>query len=188
MRQFEHPVQRNLLVVLDLPQGGPSRREQALQELAVCFTATIVDDFLHREEGWLTIALAGQQTFCAAGATSRQFVQTALQELAVIQPAQEDCLEETLEEALELTRQHRSQVLVISTRPSQVSQLLLRPRFQVDQIGGALQQRMLAETIWLNVAESEEIAPIFQWSEDEPLVVSEDQSSGDSPKSTMLHA
>jgi uncharacterized protein (DUF58 family) len=158
VRQFEHLQNRDLALVLDLWRPA-SATPQDLErvEMAVSFAATVVEELCRRGGSRLTVALAAAEAGTWSATASSLFARQTMERLALVCGSADNGLTEALCAVLD-PLQSGVQVAVVSTRGSQLDQLLRHERLA----GRLRHQRGLAQAVWLNVSESQ-VSSVFHW-------------------------
>jgi uncharacterized protein (DUF58 family) len=156
VRQFEEQRNGDMAIVLDLwLPPNPSDGQLGNVEVAVSLGATAVSDLSRRGNNTLTIGVHGSETAQWSAPASGAFCQDVLERLAVVGPAAEDRLPETLKAVMEATPPG-TRLIVFSTRTIDIEQLLA----EVETSQGVRSQAALARTLWVDVTR-EDLGSLF---------------------------
>jgi uncharacterized protein (DUF58 family) len=121
VRQFEQPRNRDVAVIVDLPQmTDPGRDEQQGVELAVSFAATVIADLCRRGGSDLLLATAEDVPRITQGPASAALMHDMMEQLAVVEGQTEDRLPALLETALSRV-DPGAEIVLVSTRPVELS-------------------------------------------------------------------
>jgi uncharacterized protein (DUF58 family) len=160
VRQFEQQQNQDLALVLDLwLPAKPRDEDQQRVEVAISFAATLADELTRRGGCRLTMALAARQRGYWSAIANPAFARQTLERLALVDAATENHLAEALSEVV-AGNPLGAQVVVISTRSSQVAELGQSEPFADRH----RQQRALGNVIWLDVG-TDEVQRVFEWDE-----------------------
>jgi uncharacterized protein (DUF58 family) len=160
VRQFEQAVDEDMILILDLwqpPQAG--REDFGRVELAVSFTATVVNEAARKRTGQVTVALAGKQRGHWGAPASGILLRKTFERLAVAEAATDNCLDDVLGTAL-ASSPSGTQLVVVSTRPSVLDVVGKSRTFASKQ----RHQRSLDHVVWLDVG-GPQVAAMFQLDE-----------------------
>jgi len=157
VRQFERYRSRDVALLLDLWQPArPTAEDLDNVELAVSFAATVVADLCRRGSGDLAIGVAGQQPEWIAGPASGLLQEEAMQRLAIVDAASEDCLPGLLADALRRIGPD-VEIVLVSTRALDLRGAAARAGLQASAAW-----RSLAGRIRLVNAGGEQLAEYYQ--------------------------
>ncbi len=158
VREFERQQEHDLVLILDLwvpPEAEPADRARV--ELAISFSATVVEEMSRRGRSRLTVAVAGEPAGCWSGRATPVFGRQILERLAMVHPISEDRLA-ALVGGMVLDVPLGARLLVVSTRSGNLGHLHRSADF-ADKLR---HQRALANVIWLDVG-SPQMNHLFQW-------------------------
>jgi len=157
VRQFEQQRNRDVAVLVDL--WRPDRPDAAALEnveLAISFAATVVADLCRKGGSNVVLGTTGGEPACAGGPASVALMQGAMERLAVAEASAEDRLPGLLDRALGQI-EPGTEVILVSTRPNDLSDAERFPMLWRDPAGRAMARRI--RTI---DASAEELAEYFQ--------------------------
>ncbi len=159
VRQFEQQQDHDLALILDLWVPESANDEQLGRvELAVSFTATVIDQLTRRARSQLTVGFAAKTPRSWSGRATRVFGRQMMERLAMAQAGGDDSLAELLGGVV-LRMPVGARILVISTRSNQFDRLQ-----QSEGFAGKLRhQRALSNVSWVDVG-SPQLELIFRMS------------------------
>ena len=148
VREFERQRSREIALVIDLWQPDtPSEEQVGNVELALSFAATVIADTCRRNARRLAIGIAGESLYLCNAPASPVLVNELMEHMAFAKATSATPLAGAVEELVSELR-HNSRLVIVSTRPQYLDQLL------DDQEAASSRrvQHFIRSAMWIDVS------------------------------------
>lgn len=160
VKQFEQQSEQDVSLIWDAWQPAEPTETQLDQvELAASFVATSVVHAAQQSQGRVTVGLAGRNAKVFSNQNTAGFVGEILNQIAVVEADTEPRLAEAFREVLRQATA-TTRLIVISTRPWQIAELMQTLPRTGDDLSGDVASRLVT----LDVNDQATLEHYFQWS------------------------